>query len=77
MVMQPAPNLWFKADEIYATIERDDDMPFGWFVQVWTSPITSTRKYAFTQAGARRAARRGIALHRRRLTRLTDREVIR
>jgi hypothetical protein len=76
MAMEPAPGLWFKAGDIHATIERDTSASFGWLVQVWTSPITASRQWTFTRAGARHAARRGVALARRRLTRRSDRQVI-
>lgn len=72
------PNLMFEQpDEIYAEIERDTDMPFGWYVKVCSGPVISSTQWTFTRAGARHAARRGVALYRRRLTRKTDREEIR
>jgi len=64
-------------EEVHATIERDASWPFGWSVEVWAGPKLSFSRWTYTRAGARRTARSGIKLERRRLTPKTDREAIR
>lgn len=68
-------NLWFKADQLYATIEKFSGG--GWTVKVWTSEITAYHYVCFTRRGARRKARRELARERLQLTRKIEREVIR
>lgn len=77
MTMKPAHNLWYKPDQIHATIQPDTTSTFGWLVKVWTSPITCYSSYAYTRAGAQRSARRGVARVRRGLERKRTAETIR